>query len=59
MGMYISRIYRSLEEEIKEIELPQDLDSPSNDDLLREMKELLCRRRPSRREDFEPRLSNE
>ncbi len=55
MGMYNSRTFHSLEEEIEEIELPQDLDSPSNYDLLREMKELLCRRPPSRRADFDQR----
>jgi hypothetical protein len=52
MGHYISKIYRSLEEEIEEIKLPQDLDRHSNYELLREMRELLCRRPPSRREDF-------
>lgn len=53
MGMYISQIYRSLEEEIEGIELPQDIDSPSNYDLMREMKELLSGRAPSRRADFD------
>jgi len=44
-------MYKSLEEEINEMELPQDLDSPTNYPLLREMRELLCRREPSRWDD--------
>lgn len=52
MGSYISQIYRSLEEEVKEIELDQDLDASKNYELLKEMKELLCQRAPSRRGDF-------
>lgn len=52
MGTYISQIYRSIEEEVEEIELILDLDTPANYDHLREMKELLCQRAPSRREDF-------
>jgi hypothetical protein len=52
MGSYISQSFKSLEEEIEEIKLPQDLDGHSNYELLTEMRDLLCRRPPSRREDF-------
>lgn len=53
MGTYISSMYKSLEEELRDMELPQDLDSPRNYKLLREMQELLCQRRPSRQDDFQ------
>jgi hypothetical protein len=46
-------MYKSLEEELRDIELPQDLDSSRNTKLLREMQELLCQRRPSRQEGFQ------
>ncbi len=52
MGHYMSNIYRSLEEEIDDIKLPQDLNRHSNYSFLSEMRELLCGRAPTHCEDF-------
>ena len=46
-------MYRSLEEELRDVELPQDPDSPGEHTLQREMRELLRRRRPSRQDGFQ------